>query len=156
MRAIRKIQASFRAWKIRQRINCLVSICSYIASIDSCEVFMEESVYTNLSTFQDLIHKVLLPEQRFDFELLGSDYRARVNWPGRGLPKWFCDRAGIKVFNMIVSKIKKISETKTGSLVEKSCFTLMHTVSEEDLPRVVSSSDYFDSSPDLKFVKVKF
>jgi len=35
-------------------------------------------------------------------------------------------------------------------------FRSMHTVSEEDLPRVVSSSDYFDSSPDLKFVKVKF
>jgi hypothetical protein len=153
MRAIKKIQASLRAWRLRQRINCLAAICSYVRDIDAPEVFMDEAVYNNLGKLQDLSKKATFIEQMFDFELLPTDFKTKLKWPGRGAPKWFCDKAGVIFHRIIVSK-KKLTEEKTGSQIERSCLTLVHCVDNQ--PEVVSLGQIIDTETDLQLIKVNF
>jgi hypothetical protein len=121
---------------------------------------------------QLLQNKATFPEQHFNFELLEKDYRAKVNFPlgkdktsrymSQNFPLWFISllEARFPLINPQTTKHipGQKQEPKTGSQIEKSCFSLLHTVSLDDMPAVISLSDFFDVGEtfDYKFIKVTF
>ena len=52
MRAVRKIQSTFRIWRIKMRINCLAKIAQYASAIDSNVIYLTENIYVNLTKIQ--------------------------------------------------------------------------------------------------------
>lgn len=81
MRAVRKIQSSFRSWKLRMRIATLSQIARYIATIDSNVIHLEQNVYCNLKRLEDGTKKSLFMEQHFNFKLIEKEPKAKVNFP---------------------------------------------------------------------------
>ena len=77
-------------------------------------------------------------------------------------PKWFNLKSGVSVPYLQIDKNKQNRFAKqpeiSGTQIDKSCLALLHTVAEDDLPSVVSLSDYYELPPsfDLKLIRVKF
>ena len=51
-RAVMKIQRSFRNWRFRARILALDHIANYAAKIETNELYLEETTYTNLGEIE--------------------------------------------------------------------------------------------------------
>jgi hypothetical protein len=47
-RVARRIQRSFRRWRLRMRLSCLINIAEYASQIDSNELYLEQTAYRNL------------------------------------------------------------------------------------------------------------
>ena len=49
-RVARRIQRSFRRWRLRIRLSCLINIAEYASQIDSNELYLEQTTYRYLES----------------------------------------------------------------------------------------------------------